>query len=151
MATFHNYRFKYLLTNGCKGCGGKATHLHHILPQASFPNKINDSTNLLPLCSTCHNKVHGKKDVLSDNGYKDIHPTLNDWIKENKVASNGSTYIKIIGKPEHKYTTQIYFIWDKELIKEFKNIEPNTKIKLDTKKSGKYRNVKKITILQSFK
>ncbi len=43
----------------CFECGQKAEHEHHVIP------KVKGGTKTIPLCTTCHSKVHGSKNLLS--------------------------------------------------------------------------------------
>lgn len=48
----------------CAECGGLASEVHHIIEVRDAPDKRLDITNLIPLCTSCHNKKRrgaGKK------------------------------------------------------------------------------------------
>ena len=47
-------RLKGTFGNECFFCGKKMEHIHHI----DLNRKNNEVTNLLPLCWSCHSKVH---------------------------------------------------------------------------------------------
>lgn len=40
----------------CAVCGGLATEVHHIKEVRECPEKRLDPSNLMPLCTSCHNK-----------------------------------------------------------------------------------------------
>lgn len=40
----------------CVNCKQQASHMHHVVPKSLGGN---GGTNLVPLCETCHGKVHG--------------------------------------------------------------------------------------------
>ena len=43
---------------GFKKCRSKAYHLHHIIGRNERPELYYDETNLLWLCSDCHDDIH---------------------------------------------------------------------------------------------
>ena len=54
----------------CYECGLEATEKHHVIP------KVNGGNKTIPLCSSCHNKVHGiggeRRDKHKENIMKGI-------------------------------------------------------------------------------
>jgi len=44
----------------CQKCGARAVCVHHIIPLSSFenPNDAHYPENLLPVCFSCHAKIH---------------------------------------------------------------------------------------------
>lgn len=41
----------------CVNCGGQAEHYHHVIPKSL--GGTDNKTNLVPLCNSCHGKLHG--------------------------------------------------------------------------------------------
>ena len=41
-----------------------STCVHHIESVKNAPHKVFDSSNLLALCSTCHDAIHGKSEAI---------------------------------------------------------------------------------------
>ena len=51
-----------VIVDACGICGGQAQETHHLVPQKIAPKHIkNKTSNLLPLCSQCHDKIHDGK------------------------------------------------------------------------------------------
>lgn len=48
-----------------KGQVVMATEVHHLNEASRCPDKLLDTDNLLSVCSTCHNALHGKQDALN--------------------------------------------------------------------------------------
>lgn len=63
----------------CQLCGDKDKefHCHHIIPVSIAPDKIEDPTNLITLCQSCHNKAH-------DGDWQKINLTIQGLLQENK-------------------------------------------------------------------
>lgn len=71
----------------CEICGlnvRRKGEIHHILPQAIFPNLYYDTNNMLYLCRKCHNEIHN-------------NPYLNIQLMEQKAKDyniNPKKYFK---------------------------------------------------------
>lgn len=58
--------------DACRHCGGRARHLHHVVPRVLRPDLAADvEGNGVPLCSLCHSRFHAHaldlpRAVLSD-------------------------------------------------------------------------------------
>ena len=55
----------------CKRYGKmvQADHVHHVFPREFFPEYTYARWNLISLCSSCHDKMHYRKDrTLTDTG-----------------------------------------------------------------------------------
>lgn len=48
--------------NQCAQCGGRACHVHHVMPRARGGRNV--FTNGLLLCNDCHKAVHADNDLL---------------------------------------------------------------------------------------
>jgi len=156
MTYFNRKKFLYILERPCVGCGKTSIHLHHILPQAGFPDRINDESNLLPLCVDCHHKLHGSS--LDTSNKKDIHPI--GWLNTNDIklrtSKKNEIYAAITFYPEHRLNMKTtYYAWKEEIIavlRELKQVSTcEIKIQLSTRKSGGYRNITRIDVLEKRK
>ena len=47
------------------GCNRASECVHHIESVKDSPSRIFDSSNLLALCTTCHDAVHGKTEAIA--------------------------------------------------------------------------------------
>lgn len=72
-----NHKRRAVLKRDCYRCRnckryGKTTEantVHHVKPVESYPNLYLDSSNLISLCGTCHNRMHDRvTDELTDMG-----------------------------------------------------------------------------------
>jgi hypothetical protein len=55
---YKNLRHEHLSANPeCVSCSQPATDIHHWLPRGRG-GKLNDPTNFLAVCRTCHIKIH---------------------------------------------------------------------------------------------
>ncbi len=63
----------------CQLCGDKDGnfHCHHIIPVSIAPDKIEDPTNLITLCQSCHSKAH-------NGDWQKINLTIQGLLQENK-------------------------------------------------------------------
>lgn len=60
----------------CEVCGKIATEIHHIIPRSQDKSLLNEITNCMAICRTCHLDYGDKKQ------YKDhLQKTHNDFIK----------------------------------------------------------------------
>lgn len=42
----------------CRLCKRQGEHIHHIIPRSRAKSLINEPSNLIVLCASCHNLVH---------------------------------------------------------------------------------------------
>lgn len=56
--------------NMCADCGGRACHVHHVMPRSRGGRNV--FTNGLLLCNDCHKEAHANNEIL------------NSWIKKFK-------------------------------------------------------------------
>lgn len=143
---FHAYLFKELLKHPCR-CGQKATHLHHIYPQAQFPEFVDEKWNLLAVCEDCHHKIHGQ--TTEKRTSKDIHPIviLEDGNVQHKWSKSNNSYLRIKARPEHTHIEETYFVWDQDIQQEIQELDYPVKVQFDTKLSKGYMKVKKMRVL----
>ena len=60
----------------CQSCGRRATQGHHYFFKGTYPHLKYDTDNCVPLCLSCHSKLHFKdpkgaeKDIIKTKGIK---------------------------------------------------------------------------------
>lgn len=89
-------------TNKCFECGDIATEQHHIIPQ------VYGGTKTVPLCSSCHMKVHGIKSGRRIDNHientkrgldkKRVWELLSGWLIQKIYISNTKKEFKIYHK-----------------------------------------------------
>nr|YP_007516958.1 MutS-like protein [Echinogorgia complexa]YP_010238663.1 MutS-like protein [Echinogorgia reticulata]ADY15450.1 MutS-like protein [Echinogorgia complexa]ATD11539.1 MutS-like protein [Echinogorgia reticulata] len=75
--------------DSCEICGAPAEAIHHIQPKKSGDRGLNRRSNLVPVCSSCHLKIH--KNSISILGWKRTpgHNKLY-WVYLNESLDSGT-------------------------------------------------------------
>ena len=76
-------------------------HCHHIVPVWADPTRARDEDNLVSLCASCHQKMHGKEleYIAVFNG----PPVLTEWKKRPRVAWNKLTVARLVSIAKIEY------------------------------------------------
>ena len=71
----------------CEMCGyqGKGLTVHHVKPRKEYPMLALELTNLVCVCSSCHNRLHDRSDgTLRDVNVEAIKETEDDGFSNDE-------------------------------------------------------------------